>query len=182
MDRSRRPLLPLLAALALAAAALGIVACGYESDEKHVVEGESVELGELQYNAIFSRYLNRDDPEDAAYLVGQPPPPPGSGYFGVFFVVQNESDEKQPLAERLTIVDAGGEEFEAISSKSLYALPLGGTVPAKEQLPILDSPADTGPLEGSLALFLLPDFVSDSRPLVLHVPGPDEPAEITLDL
>lgn len=181
MPRFRNLARPLLAALALAAA-LAFSACGYESDEKEVVEGEPVELGELQYNAIFSRYLNPDDPEDSAYLVGKPPPPPGSGYFGVFFLVQNESEDEQRLAGHLTIFDADHTEFGVLESESLYALPLGGTIPAQEQIPILDSTPDTGPLEGSLALFLLPDFVSDNRPLVLEVPGPDGPAEITLDL
>ena len=181
MNRSRNFARPLLAALVLLAA-LAFSACGYESDEKEVVEGEPVELGELQYNAIFSRYLNPDDPEDSAYLVGQPPAPPGSGYFGVFFVVQNESKEEQELAEHLTIFDADHTEFEALESESLYALPLGGTVEPEEQIPVLDSTPNTGPLEGSLALFLLPDFVSDNRPLILEVPGPGGPAEITLDL
>lgn len=182
MAAHRRTALPLLAALALAAAAFALSACGHSSEEKHVVEGEPVELGELQYNAIFSRYLNRHDPEDSAYLVGQPPPPPGSTYFGVFFLIQNESKEAQTLAEELTIVDADRQAFEAISSDSLYALPLGGTVEAEEQVPVLDSPPDTGPIEGSVALFLLPDFVSENRPLVLEIPGPDGPGEITLDL
>jgi len=181
MPRPRKLAWPLLAVLALAAA-LAVSACGYESEEREVVEGEPVELGELQYNAIFSRYLNPDDPEDAAYLVGQPPPPPGSGYFGVFFVVQNESKEEQRLAEHLTIFDADHTEFEALESDSLYALPLGGAVEPEEQVPVLDSTSDTGPLEGSLAIFLLPDSVSDNRPLVLEVRGPDGPAEITLDL
>lgn len=182
MAAHRRIAPPLLAALALAAAAFALSACGHSSEEKHVVEGEPVELGPLSYNAIFSRYLNRNDPEDAAYLVGQPPPPPGSGYFGVFFVVENESGEPQPVAEELSIVDADRQVFEALPSESLYALPLGGTVEAEEQLPVLDSTAGTGPVEGSLALFLLPDFASENRPLVLEIPGPEGPAEVTLDL
>ena len=46
MSPHRRPLLSLLALLALLLLAVGVSACGYESDSKHVTEGESVELGE----------------------------------------------------------------------------------------------------------------------------------------
>jgi hypothetical protein len=85
MSATRKFLLPLLAVLALAGLTAGVSACGYESHEKEVVEGEPVELGELAFNVTFSRYLNPADNEDSAYLVGQEPPPPGSSYFGIFF-------------------------------------------------------------------------------------------------
>lgn len=182
MARPRRIAPPLLVALALLLAALAVSACGYESDEKDVVEGEPVELGELKYNATFSRFLNPNDNEDSAYLVGQPPPPPGSAYFGVFFEVQNESEEVQTLADEFTIRDADHQEFEALESESLYALPLGGEVESQEQIPVLDSTPQTGPIEGSVVLFELPASASENRPLILEVPGPDGPAEITLDL
>jgi hypothetical protein len=179
----RRPLLPLLAAAALAALALGVAACGYSSDSKDVVEGEPVELGELKFNVTFSRYLNPADNEDSAYLVGQAAPPEGYTYFGVFFEVQNESEEPQTLPSTLTITDAGEESFEVLPSESLYALEFGGEVEPEEQVPVLDSTAQQGPIEGSLAIFLLPASASDSRPLTLHIPGADgENAEVTLDL
>jgi hypothetical protein len=181
MSRHHRVALPSLAA-ALLAILLGLAACGYESDEKDVVEGEPVELGELHYNVIFSRFLNPSDNEDSAYLVGQPKPPPGSAYFGIFFEVQNESKEPQTLPASLKITDADHAEFEAIPSESLYAFPLGGEVEAEEQVPILDSTPQTGPLEGSLVLFELPASASENRPLTLHIPGPDGPAEVDLDL
>jgi len=179
MPRQSRLVPLLLAALTLA---LFASACGYESHEKDVVEGEPVELGELSYNVIFSRFLNPSDNEDSAYLVGQPPVPAGSAYFGVFFEVQNESEEPQKLADSLTIEDAGHEKFEAIPSESLYALPLGDEVESQEQIPVLDSTPQQGPIEGSLALFLLPASASQNRPLTLHIPGPEGPGEVTLDL
>ena len=98
MSSNRRILLPLLAAALLALLALGVSACGYSSDSKSVSEGEPVKLGDLQFNVVFSRYLNPNDSEDAAYLVGQPPAPEGSTYFGVFFQVQNESNESAEAA------------------------------------------------------------------------------------
>jgi hypothetical protein len=182
MNSLRRTLIPLLAALACGTIAFGVSACGYESHEKEVVEGEPVTLGEVKYNVVFSRFLNPNDTEDSAYLVGQDPPPPRSSYFGVFFEVQNEHDEPQPLPDSFTIHDAEHTAYESIESESLYAFPFGAEVEAEEQIPVLDSTAQQGPIEGSLVLFLLPDTVADNRPLVLEVEGPDGPGEITLDL
>jgi hypothetical protein len=183
MFPNRRLVLSLLAALALAALSLGVSACGYESHETEVAEGHAVELGELSYIVTFSRYLNPNDTEDSAYLVGQKEAPPGYTYFGVFFEIQNESEEPQRLPDSLKITDADHNEFEALPSESLYALELGGEVEEQEQVPVLDSTAQLGPIEGALALFLLPESVNEARPLILHIPGPDgEPAEVTLDL
>jgi hypothetical protein len=183
MSLSRRIAPPLLAALALIALAVSVTACGYSSDSKDVVEGEPVELGDLHYNVIFSRYLNINDSEDSAYLVGQKPPPEGSNYFGVFFEVQNEGDDPQTLPTTLTITDADHERYEVLPSESLYALPLGGEVESQEQIPVLDSTPQQGPIEGSVAVFLLPEEASANRPLTLHIESPDgEKGKVTLDL
>jgi hypothetical protein len=182
MAANRRIASSLLAALLLVGAALALSACGYSSDSKDVVEGEPVELGELSYNVVFSRFLNPNDNEDSTYLVGQPEPPEGHTYFGVFLEVQNESEEPQTLADAFTISDAGNQTFEAIPSKSLYALPFGGEVESQEQIPILDSTSQQGPIEGSLVLFELPASASENRPLTFSIPGPDGPATVTLDL
>jgi hypothetical protein len=182
MDRSRRIALALVAALALAGAVAALSACGYSSDSKQVAEGEPVKLGDLKYNVIFSRYLNPSDTEDSGYLSGQAQLPPGNTYFGVFFEVQNESDESQTLPDTLTIVDADGAKFDAIPSESLYAFPFGGRVEGEEQVPLLDSTPQQGPIAGSVVLFQLPASASEARPLILEVPGPEGPAEITLDL
>jgi hypothetical protein len=173
---------PLLAALALVALALFVSACGYSNDSKDVVEGEVVKLGELKYQVIFSRFLNRNDNEDSAYLVGQPAPPKGSSYFGIFLEVQNKSEETQKLAESFTITDAGHQKFEAIPTESLYAFPLGGKVESQEPVPSPDSTPQQGPIEGSLVLFQLPSSASENRPLTLSIAGPEGPAEVTLDL
>ncbi|MEX0973650.1 MAG: hypothetical protein WDZ46_10405 [Solirubrobacterales bacterium] len=179
MTAARRIAVSLLAALALGGV---LAACGAESHSKDVVEGQPVHLGELKYNVIFSRYLNPDDNEDSAYLVGQPATPPGSAYFGVFLEVQNESEEPQRLADSFTITDADNETYEALESESLYALPFGGEVESQEQIPILDSTPEQGPIEGSLVLFELTASASENRPLVLSIPGPEGPAKVTLDL
>lgn len=178
----RARLVPILAALSLAALCLGVTACGYSSDSKDVVEGEVVKLGALKYQVIFSRYLNPNDNEDAAYLVGQPPPPKGSNYFGVFLEVKNNSEETQKLASSFKITDAGNQTFEAIPSESLYAFPFGGEVESQEPIPVPDSTPQQGPIEGSLVLFQLPASASENRPLTLSIEGPGGPAEVTLDL
>ncbi len=182
MARHRLNALPLLLALLLSASAFALSACGYSSDSKDVSEGEPVKLGELKYNVIFSRYLNRHDNEDSAYLVGQPEPPEGHSYFGIFLEVQNKSEETQTLSDSFTITDAGDQTFEAIPSESLYAFPFGGKVTSQEQIPLDDSTPEQGPIEGSLVLFELPASASENRPLTLSIAGPEGPAKVTLDL
>jgi hypothetical protein len=182
MPRRTRLVLPLLAALALAVLTVTISACGYSSDSKDVVEGEVVELGDLKYQVVFSRFLNPNDNEDSAYLVGQPPSKKGSSYFGIFLEVQNKSEENQKLAETFTIADADDETFDALPSESLYAFPFGGEVEPQEPIPAPDSTPQQGPIEGSLVLFELPSSASENRPLTLSIDGPEGPAEVTLDL
>lgn len=182
MFRRNRLVASLLAALAFATLALAVSACGYENKSKDVVEGEVVKLGDLKYQVIFSRFLNLNDNEDSAYLVGQPPPQKGSSYFGVFLEVQNKSEETQKLADSFTIEDAGNQTFDAIPTESLYAFPFGNEIEAQEPIPAPDSTPQQGPIEGSLVLFELPSEASENRPLTLFIDGPEGPAEITLDL
>lgn len=182
MAPHRRIALPLLSALALVVTALALSACGYSSDSKDVVEGQPVKLGELQYNVVFSRFLNPNDSEDSAYLVGQPKLAPGYSYFGVFFQVQNESKQPQPLPLNLEIADAEHQIYHSLASKSLYALPFGGEVEPEEQIPVLDSTPQQGPIEGSVVIFKLPASASENRPLTLSIPGSEGPAKVTLDL
>jgi hypothetical protein len=172
----------MLAALALAVLTVTISACGYSSDSKEVVEGEVVELGDLKYQVVFSRFLNPNDNEDSAYLVGQSPPKKGSSYFGIFLEVQNKSEENQKLAETFTIADADNQTFDAIPTESLYAFPFGGEVEPQEPIPAPDSTPQQGPIEGSLVLFELPSSASENRPLTLSIDGPEGPAEVKLDL
>ncbi len=182
MSRRNRFVSPLLATLAFAILVLTVAACGYENESKDIVEGEVVKLGQLKYQVVFSRFLNLNDNEDSAYLVGQPPPQKGSNYFGVFLEVQNKSEQNQKLAGAFSITDASGEKFGAIPSESLYAFPFGGEVEPQEPIPAPDSTPQQGPIEGSLVLFELPSVVSENRPLTLSIPSPEGSAEVTLDL
>ncbi len=182
MPRDRRFLRPLLATFLAVALVFAISACGYSSTSKDVAEGQTVKLGQLEYTVVFSRYLNPNDNEDAAFLVGQPPPPPGSNYYGVFFQVQNGDKVAHRLPRSLRISDAEHQVFRAIPTKSIFALPLGGKVEGEEAEPLPDSPAQQGPIQGSLVLFMLPPSASNNRPLTLSIPGPEGPAKVLLDL
>ena len=183
MTTLRRLLPPLLAMLVLAAVVVSVSACGYESTETDVVEGEPVELGDLQYNVIFSRYLNPNDTEDSAYLVGQAPPrrrPPTSGSSSKSRT-RAKSRSRCPTSSRSPT--PSHQVYESLASESLYAFPIGGEVEDQEQIPVLDSTPEQGPIEGSVVLFLLPDDASQNRPLILEIHSPDgETGEVTLDL
>lgn len=170
--------------LAMAVAGFGLLAAGCgSSDSNHVSEGQVLKLGELKYTVTFSRYLNPNDNEDVDYLTGQPEPQKESAYFGVFFEVQNKSEQTQKLVSEMTITDEEGTEFKALPSESVFAFPFGGSVESQEQIPVLDSPAQQGPIQGSVVIFELPGEVSSNRPLTLHLESPEgEKGEVQLDL
>jgi hypothetical protein len=178
----RRLTMPLLAALMLAVLALGVSACG-SGDPREVEEGEIVKVGGLKYSVIFSRYLNPNDNEDMAYLKGLEPAQNEHNYFGVFLQVKNPSHETKGLVDQLTITDADGQRYKAIENESEFAFPLGGQVTENEWIPELDTTASSGPIQGSVVIFEVPEEVSADRPLLLHIPGPpQESGTVRLDL
>jgi hypothetical protein len=178
----RRLTMPLLAALMLAVLALGVSACG-SGDPREVEEGEVVQIGGLKYTVIFSRYLNPNDNEDMAYLKGLQPAQNEHNYFGVFLQVKNPSHETKGLANQLTITDADGQRYKAIENESEFAFPLGGQVTENEWIPELDTTASSGPIQGSVVIFEMPEEVSADRPLLLHIPGPPkESGTVRIDL
>jgi hypothetical protein len=178
----RRSTVLLFAALVLSTV-VASAGCGAENETQDIFEGEPVELGELQWNVVYSRFLNPYDTEDRSYLVGQPKPPADATYLGIFVSVENkDKDNPQPLPSNLTIEDTQHEEFEAIPSDSDYALDLGSDIGPEDEAPALDSTARVGPVQGSLVLFLIPDDASENRPLELVIPGQGGPATVELDL
>jgi hypothetical protein len=173
----------MLLAIALAAVALPLAACGAEDEELDVAEGEPVLEDDVSYNVVISRFLNPDDVEDADYLAGAPEPQPHQQYFGVFMQVENKSDEAVPLPEQLSVVDTLDTTFSNLETDSPYALPLGAEVPASKRFPVADSTAAYGPIEGSLVLFLIDEASTDNRPLTLEIPLPSgKVGEIELDI
>jgi hypothetical protein len=178
----RRIALPLFAALMLGLLAIGVSACG-SGNPREVEEGEVVKVGGLKYSVVFSRYLNENDNEDVAYLSGQQPLEEDSNFFGVFLEVKNTSHETKGLVSRLTITDAEDKAYNALPSESEFSFPFGGQLTENEQIPELDTSAQMGALQGSVAIFELPEEVSSNRPLLLHIPGPPgESGVVKLDL
>jgi hypothetical protein len=180
----RRSLLPFvlgLAALTLCAVALS--ACGDSgANETSVVEGESVELGSLRFNTVFTRQLNPHDVEDMEYLVGQPPLGPDEIYLGVFVQVKNIGDSKAALPTTFTVEDTEHRSFDSLPSTSPYAFPLGAEMTPDTVVPDPDSTPGSGPIQGSLVLFKLPYSVTENRPLTMSIPGEGGPAEVELDI
>jgi len=172
-----------LAAAATAALALGVAACG-EEHESTVVEGEPLELGELSFNVQLTRFLNPDDTEDSEYLEGLAVPPPGEDYLAVFMDVENEGDEATTLPSdgEVEVEDTTGAKAEPVETDSLFALQLGEPIPAGGEIPTADSAAASGPVQGSFLLFLVPEGVTENRPLELKIRSHGEEGAIELDL
>jgi hypothetical protein len=171
-----------IAATLLIAAALAVAGCG-EEEELDVIEGEPVELGELLYNVQITRFLNPNDPEDVAYLHGQRPPAPDEEYLAVFMTIDNEGDETAELPHEMTIRDTRDNTYEPLESESAYALALGSTVPAGGEVPVPDTPAASGPINGSMVLFRVDRTVTENRPIELEIPSDTgEEGRVELDI
>ena len=182
-----RPTTRLGVALALAATLVaGLLVSGCETDPESALsaeEGQSMKLGELLYNVQISRFLNPRDPEDEAYLAGQPPPPNDKLYLGVFMLIENEADSPQDVPSEFKVVDTEGTEFDPVPSNSLFALELGGTVAPNDQLPEAESTAANGPIQGAMVLFLIDEAATEDRPLTLDITSPAGFAgEVELDI
>lgn len=182
MSPRRSLLLPVLGLAALLLGGLTLSACGSSSNATSVKEGQSVELGGLRYNVLFSRFLNIHDPEDAYYLTGQPAPTASEEYLGVFLQVKNVGDSGATLPTAFTVTDTSHHRFDSLASKSDFAFPGGITLQSDTVAPDPDSPAGSGPIQGALVLFKVPDSVIENRPLTLAIPGPGGPAEVELDI
>jgi hypothetical protein len=174
-------------ALVLAAALLvGVLLSGCETSPESDLsaeEGQPMRLGDLLYNVQISRFLNPADPEDKAYLAGQPPPPNDKLYLGVFMMIENEGDTAQEVPTDFTVVDTEGTKFDPLPSDSLFALKLGGELAADEQLPDPESTAASGPIQGAMVLFLIDEAAIEDRPLVLEIPSSTGSlGEIELDI
>jgi len=178
--RARHLILPLLvlALIGFAGAASG---CGDE-ETAEAKEGEPLELGDLAFNIQITRELNRFSPEDEAYLQGAPELKRGEEYLGVFMQIANEGDEEAEVPGGFEVVDTRDTVYDQVDLDNEWALRPGTPIPADETFPGPETVAKNGPIEGSLILFVISEEANENRPLVLHVPGPDETGEIVLDL
>lgn len=173
---------PVLLLVIAALAVVGMAACS-EEEHHEAAEGQFIEVGDLEYRVVFSRLLNIYDVEDRHYLADQEPPPEDHSYLGVFVQIENQSEEEPAdIPDELIVGDTEGNEFEPLDSGSVFELDLGGELGPGEQAPALDSPAQTGPIQGSLILYEVPEEVTENRPLELMIPGNEEDARVELDI
>jgi hypothetical protein len=176
MQRATGSLTRLCAVAAALAVAAGVVFSGCDTapeNANEVTEGQGIKLGDLLYNVQITRILNPSDSEDKAYLVGQKPPGPDQYYLGVFMRVDNDGDTSAQVASDFKVVDTVGKTFDPIPSKSLFALKLGDTVHAGDQLPEPESTASNGPIQGGMVLFRITGSAIEDRPLTLEIPSSD---------
>lgn len=161
-----------IAVLLAALGAAALLGCGAEEEEGlHAVEGEPLEVGELRYNVQITRFLNPDQAEDAGYLGDLPAPPLGEDYLAVFIRIQNESEEAQQIPASFPIESNRGETFEPIETENPFALPLGAVIPPGDQLPRIDTAPASGPIKGSMLLYLIEESATENRPLELEISG-----------
>jgi hypothetical protein len=178
----------LLALLLLAAIALGACGDSHTKVTTGTYAGESgqnapyLDVGPLSYEVQLSRELNPFDTEDASYLQGLTPAQQkletGQEWFAVFMQVFNNGSQARPAASDVTITDTQGNSYIPVvpgaSNQFAYR---GGTVPAKERLPLPNTIASEGTTQGALLLFKIQVVSLDNRPLTLTIVDPDDAAE-----
>jgi hypothetical protein len=174
-------------AVVLSLAALMVVAgCGEDEDKTEVVEGEPLELGEVEYNVQLTRFLNPNDKEDGQYLQGQqvPPPKPEDSYLAVFIESENKGDEEAtlPAAADLDVVDTTDQSFAPLAPTNIFMLDLGAKIGAGDELPEPDTAAASGATQGLIILFLVPANIGANRPLELEIAAGGEEAKVELDI
>jgi hypothetical protein len=177
--------------LLLCAAMLLVAGCG---DKESVVttgqEGVTVDVGGLSYQVQMSRFLNPNDIEDAYYLRGLPEtteldPGKDSVWFAIWMRVKNYSDETLTPTTQFTISDTQGNKFQPvpIDEKQNPFAYLPQPLEHAHVLPDANTPAGSGPIQGSLILFRVDADSLQNRPLTLHIQGNgEEEATMQLDL
>ena len=168
--------------------ALALAGCGDKHAYNHEAEteGEYVDVGNLVYQVQMSRFLNPGDREDREYLqglpAGTPPLAADETYFGVWMRVKNYTNETLQPTDDITIVDTEEQRYQPLPLDNVFAYNPGPLGP-DQVLPLPDTAAASGPIQGSLILYRLKDESISNRPLVLHIEQPGtEGSEISLDL
>lgn len=165
-----RRLLVISSALVCALFAAG---CGNKQETITLGETEGIylDIDDLKYQVQISRYLNPDDTEDEAYLVGLPettaPPEGDETWFAVFIRVQNTTDEEQVPANDFRIVDTQENVYRPVpidTDVNPFAYE-PDPVPPKGLIPAPDSVASEGTIQGSLLLFKVKTESLQNRPL-----------------
>ena len=152
----------------------GAAACGNDEEqgvEAPAREGLAVNLDGIDYNVFLTRQLNPAIQEDEAYYAG-PEPRPSETLYGVFLQACNTSKDQRDSADRFTVKDNQGNEFQPVQlpSENRFAYSPRRLDP-DECIPESGSFAQLGPTGGSLLLFKLPLKNTENRPLELEIQG-----------
>jgi hypothetical protein len=179
---------PLALCALLAVLALGACGDSHTKVTTGTYAGESgqnapyLNVGPLIYEVQLSRELNPANTEDSTYLQGLTPAQaklgPGEEWFGVFVQVYNNTSSALPAATDLTITDTQANTYTptvpAQTNPFIYG---GGLVPAKGQLPVPGSIANTDAVQGALLLYKIQIVSLDNRPLEIKIVDPADAAE-----
>lgn len=184
-----------LVALALAALAAGLSACGGEAQDSSISKGETegvyVDVGELKYQVQISRELNPGAiSEDRTFLSGigefDRSIDADETWFAVFVRIENHHDRPLEPARRFVIEDTEGNEYSPIAlaedNPFHYVL---DAVPGGSVRPDPDSVAAQTSIGGLELLFKLKRRSLDDRPLILKIHSPSafsEVGEVDLDV
>ena len=165
-----RRLLVISAALLCALFAAG---CGNKQETVTLgeTEGIYIDIDDLKYQVQISRYMNPNDIEDRSYLAGLPASTSQPGgdetWFGVFIRVQNTTDETIAPANDFMIVDTQDKKYRPIpldTNINPFAYK-PEPIPPKGLIPVPDSVASEGTIQGSLLLFKVKTESLQNRPL-----------------
>ena len=140
-------------------------------------------VGGLKYTVIFSRYLNENDNEDVAYLVGQQPLKEDIELLRRLPRSQEHLARNQGPGQPADDHRRRRQRLQRAAERKRIRLSVRRQLEENEQIPVLDSTAQMGAIQGSVAIFELPEEVSANRPLLLHIPGPPgESGVVKIDL
>jgi len=181
--KSPRPLLALLAALAV----LALGACGDEEPRTTGSEGEFIDVGDTDYQVQLTRIMNPQQRPDSDLLRGQAPLGDDEAFLGTFVVINNHGDRPYKPPRGLKVKDTQGNEYLPLDTTQAagFGLDFGRAIRADGSAPEPDSPAGLGPNHAALVLFRLKrESVDDNLPLELEIPaeGQKTPTRIELDI
>jgi hypothetical protein len=175
----------LLTLLALGAA-LVFAGCAnkLETRTQGETEGVYIDVGQLKYQVQISRILNPNDIEDRNYLTQLPdgtlPPKPDEAWFGIWLRVENTSSKKSwPTASSFEIRDTQENVFKPYQQTgNVFAYQPVDKLGPNAILPNSESPAGSGPIQGSLLLFKLTTTSLANRPLEFRIISPTDPNNV----
>jgi hypothetical protein len=178
---TRRLLMVLVLAAALVAGG-----CGNKQDTRTIgeTEGIYIDVGDLKYQVQISRILNPNDIEDRNYLTNLPEgtlePKADEAWFGVWMRVENTNSEKSlPTASNFEIRDTQDNVFRPYDQTgNVFAYQAVDKLGPNAVLPNSESPAGSGPIQGSLILFKLTNESLANRPLEFRITSPTDPSNV----